>query len=58
MSRSYPINFVLDARVLADGAEQIAHNIRRTRAAAEAIADDVRVLWGAVSPLIDRLKSK
>jgi hypothetical protein len=45
--------------VIADNAEQMARDVRRTVAAVEAIVDDVRVFYKVVvSPLVEWLKSK
>lgn len=43
------------ARALADNAEQVADDVRRTVAAVKVIVDEVRSL---VSPLVEWLKSK
>jgi hypothetical protein len=58
MHRQLTINPVTDARVIADKAEQMAHEVRRTVAAVKAIVDDVKVVYKAVvSPLVEWLKS-
>ena len=58
MNRWFPIDPVTDARVLADRAEQVAHDVNRTVTAVETIAEGVRVLYEVVSPLVEWLKSK
>lgn len=58
LNRRFAIDPVTDARVLADSAEQVAHDVRRTVAAVEVIADGARVLYKVASPLVERLKSQ
>lgn len=57
MTSQFMIAPVTGARVIAEKAEQLAHEVRRTVAAVEAIVDDVKVVYKAVvSPLVEWLK--
>lgn len=57
MTRQYMINPVTGARVVAEKAEQVAHEVRRTVAAVEGIVDGVKVVYKAVVfPLVEWLK--
>ncbi|MGW7287882.1 hypothetical protein ACWGH4_20615 [Streptomyces sp. NPDC054847] len=56
MSRQFTIDPATGARVIADKAEQIAQELRRTVAAVERIVDDLRGFYEVVSPLVKRLK--
>ena len=59
MNRQLTIDPVTDARVIADNAEQMAHEVRRTVAAVTMFVDDVKVFYKAVvSPLVEWLKSE
>lgn len=50
MNRRFPIDPVTGFRVLADSTEQIAHDMRRTVAAAKAIVDGVVTLYEIAFP--------
>ena len=57
MTRQFMIDPVTGARVIAEKAEQVAHEVRRTVAAVEAIVDGVKVVYKAVVfPLVEWLK--
>jgi asparagine synthetase A len=57
MNRQFTIGPVADARVIADNAEQMAQELRRTVAAVERIVDDLKVVYEVVSPLVKWLRS-
>lgn len=62
MNRRFSIDPVTHARVLADRAEQMAHEMHRTAGAVKTMDHDVRVTYdlvtSLVSPLMEILKSK
>ncbi|WP_328410725.1 hypothetical protein OG542_12690 [Streptomyces violaceus] len=45
------------ARVIADNAEQISQELRRTVAAVEGIVDDLKGFYEVASPLVNWLRS-
>ncbi|MFF4230362.1 hypothetical protein [Streptomyces sp. NPDC001820] len=56
MSRQFTIDPATGTRVIADKAEQIAQELRRTVAAVEMIVDDLKGFYEVVSPLVKRLR--
>jgi hypothetical protein len=58
MKSQFPIDPVTDTKALADNAEQVAHDLRRTATAAVGIADSVKVLYEVVYPIVVWLKAK
>ena len=58
MKSRFPIDPVTDTRALADNAEQVAHDLRRTATAAVGIADSVKVLYEVVYPIVVWLNAK
>lgn len=58
MNRKLTIDPLGDARVVADNAEQMAEEVRRTVAAVKGMVHDLKHLYEVVSPLVERLKSK
>ncbi|MFF4557883.1 hypothetical protein [Streptomyces sp. NPDC001422] len=57
MNRQFTISPVTAARVIADHAEQLTQELRRTVAAVEGIVDDLKVIYEVVPPLVKRLRS-
>jgi hypothetical protein len=57
LNRQFTTTLVADARVIAENAERMAQEIRRTACAVEGIVDELKILWEAVSPLVNRLRS-
>lgn len=57
MNSRFTVHPVTETRVVADSAEQVAHDVRRTRAALERIFDDLKAIYELASPLVERLKS-
>ena len=57
MNRQFTIDPVTDARVIADKAEQMAQELRRTVAAVEGIVADLKGFYEVVSPLVKWLRS-
>ena len=57
LNRQFTTTLVTDARVIADNAERMAQEIRRTAGAVEGIVDGLKVLYEVVSPLVNRLRS-
>lgn len=56
MSRQFAIDAATDTRAIADKAERIAQELRRTVAAVEMIVDDLKGFYEVVSPLVKRLR--
>lgn len=56
MNRQVTIAPVAGARAIADNAEQMAQELRRTVAAVERIVDDLKGFYEVVSPLVKRLR--
>jgi hypothetical protein len=52
------IDLVTGARALADSAEQVAQEFRRTVAAVENIVDGGKVIYEVVSPIVKALKAR
>lgn len=58
MNRQLTIDPVTDARAIADIAEQVAHEVRRTVEAVRTIVEDAKIFYIAVvSPLVEWLKA-
>jgi hypothetical protein len=57
MNRPFTIDPITDVRVLADKAEQMAQEIRRTVAAIEEIVDDLKGIYEVASPIVKWLRS-
>ncbi|GAA1018931.1 hypothetical protein Aple_025290 [Acrocarpospora pleiomorpha] len=58
MNRQLTVNLVTDARLIADNAEQMAHEVRRTAAAIKVTVHNLTVIYNAVRPFVEWLKSK
>lgn len=52
MNRRSTIAHVKDTQAIADSAEQIAQDLRRTVAAVKGVVDDFKVLHEALAPLV------
>ena len=52
MNRRFSIDPVTQARVLADNAQQMAHEMHRAAGAVKTMNHDFRATWDLVSPLV------